>query len=658
MIFGMKTIKVFLASSEELIEERKEFGFLFSHLNRIFRPRGIYLELVLWEFLDSSMGPLHKQQDYNKELELCEMCMVIYWTKFGQYTYEEFSHAYERLKQGYNPRKLYVFFKEPGAVSPELQRFKDSFGEEYGHFYSVFKNIETLKFEFIVQLEAYQNTNLLQVEDSVIRYDQIEVSHINNVPFIVNDTRLKEYMSKVDSIEEKIELLAELYEVAPDEDRKYRLYKAKLDKIKLLEVISNYEQSIINNALQVAKMTATGITKCARDAVNAFKQGDILQANLILQQFENEVEVTVARYESVKALMNQEKQNGIAFIDTIMLKISFLLSSSDIPLEDRIKKADSYYRKAVILMKRFNLESSKQYSILLKYTLFLIDNAWYDRALENCSELESLCPFDYDEKGRLYNLWGGIYDSQYHHNHALDLYKKAYRTLIGTDNIIELYNTFTNLGSVMYSLKKYNEALEYYKKALQVIEDNEFITNALLSRCYTNIGVVYDALGNSEKSIEYHNLAVKLYKSIYDVPNINLALCYNNIGSALLEIDSIKALEYFHKALSICTEVKGYYHPTTSVCYMNMGQVYELMGEYGDTISCYGKALEIRSIVYGDKHEMVATTLLSIGAVYYLTKEYEKALLSYEKAAVIYKNCSKKTDVDNYIKYLRVRIRS
>ena len=125
-----------------------------------------------------------------------------------------------------------------------------------------------------------------------------------------------------------------------------------------------------------------------------------------------------------------------------------------------------------------------------------------------------------------------------------------------------------------------------------------------------------------------------------------------------MEIDSIKALEYFHRALSICTEVKGYYHPTTSVCYMNMGQVYELMGEYVDTISCYGKALEIRSMVYGDKHEIVATTLLSIGAVYYLTKEYEKALLSYEKAAVIYKNCSKKTDVDNYIKYLRVLIRS
>ena len=56
----MNTIKVFLASSEELEMERLQFDSLFNHLNRIFRPRGLYLELSKWEYLDSSMGPKHK----------------------------------------------------------------------------------------------------------------------------------------------------------------------------------------------------------------------------------------------------------------------------------------------------------------------------------------------------------------------------------------------------------------------------------------------------------------------------------------------------------------------------------------------------------------------------------------------------------------------
>ena len=43
----MKTIKIFLASSEELEMERLQFDSLFNHLNRIFRPRGLYLENFL-----------------------------------------------------------------------------------------------------------------------------------------------------------------------------------------------------------------------------------------------------------------------------------------------------------------------------------------------------------------------------------------------------------------------------------------------------------------------------------------------------------------------------------------------------------------------------------------------------------------------------------
>ena len=64
----MKTTKVFLASSEELKHERLLLDSLFKHLNRIIRPRGLYL--------DSSMRPKHKQEEYNEELKTCEMRLV------------------------------------------------------------------------------------------------------------------------------------------------------------------------------------------------------------------------------------------------------------------------------------------------------------------------------------------------------------------------------------------------------------------------------------------------------------------------------------------------------------------------------------------------------------------------------------------------------
>ena len=66
----MRTIKVFLASSDELTYERLQFDSLFNHLNRIFRPRGLYLELSMWEYLDSSMGIKRKQEEYNAGIKV------------------------------------------------------------------------------------------------------------------------------------------------------------------------------------------------------------------------------------------------------------------------------------------------------------------------------------------------------------------------------------------------------------------------------------------------------------------------------------------------------------------------------------------------------------------------------------------------------------
>ena len=74
----MKTIRIFIASSAELTPERKEFDTLFNHLNPIYRTRGIYLEPVKWEFLGRSMGVEHKQEEYNREIRDCDICVIMF----------------------------------------------------------------------------------------------------------------------------------------------------------------------------------------------------------------------------------------------------------------------------------------------------------------------------------------------------------------------------------------------------------------------------------------------------------------------------------------------------------------------------------------------------------------------------------------------------
>ena len=123
----MQTIKLFLASSDELAHERLVFSRIALELGAQLRERGLRIDLVKWEYLDSSMGPLHKQEEYNRELATCDMVFVLFWRRFGEYTEEEFRMALGGMRNRQRPRKVIVMFKNDGSeVEGRLASFRDS----------------------------------------------------------------------------------------------------------------------------------------------------------------------------------------------------------------------------------------------------------------------------------------------------------------------------------------------------------------------------------------------------------------------------------------------------------------------------------------------------------------------------------------------------
>jgi hypothetical protein len=91
------------------------------------REREMRIDLVKWEYLDSSMGPLHKQEEYNRELATCDMVFVLFWRRFGEYTEVEFRMAMEGMRNRQCPRKVVVMFKDDGSeVEGGLASFRDS----------------------------------------------------------------------------------------------------------------------------------------------------------------------------------------------------------------------------------------------------------------------------------------------------------------------------------------------------------------------------------------------------------------------------------------------------------------------------------------------------------------------------------------------------
>ena len=129
-------MKVFIASSNELEHERVFLtGDVSWILNGLLCDLGSdeRVEPEKWEYLDSSIGVDHKQEEYNRALSMCDGVVVLFWRKFGEYTESEFLTALRSARSGGSVRRLAVLFKETGeAPSPELADFKQTGAALYG----------------------------------------------------------------------------------------------------------------------------------------------------------------------------------------------------------------------------------------------------------------------------------------------------------------------------------------------------------------------------------------------------------------------------------------------------------------------------------------------------------------------------------------------
>ncbi len=116
------TIKIFLASSDELSEERTEVELFIARENDELFKKGIRFKLIIWERLPHSFQKERKQDDFNKEMLKCDIVLALFFKKVGQFTKEEFELAYQNLKEGKKPHHLFVYFRSSDIPSNEITR--------------------------------------------------------------------------------------------------------------------------------------------------------------------------------------------------------------------------------------------------------------------------------------------------------------------------------------------------------------------------------------------------------------------------------------------------------------------------------------------------------------------------------------------------------
>jgi hypothetical protein len=171
----MKKIKIFLASSNELVDERLRFEIEIYRKCKVWIDEGIFLHLDVWEDLSTCMFANGSQSEYNEFVKSADLFVLLAYTKVGIYTAEEFENAIGQFKATQKPF-IFTYFKTIPINSvnntPEiesLQSFKQKL-IELKHFYTNFKDFYHLWNQFNKELERLVKVDFVKHEP-IVRID-------------------------------------------------------------------------------------------------------------------------------------------------------------------------------------------------------------------------------------------------------------------------------------------------------------------------------------------------------------------------------------------------------------------------------------------------------------------------------------------------------
>lgn len=168
----MGKIKIFLASSSELRTDREQFEIYINRKNKEFHDKGVFLDLIIWEDFLDAMSQTRLQDEYNAVIRDSHIFVMLFFTKVGKYTREEFENAFGQFKKTKKPL-IYTYFKDAlvpaGGTKPEDKRSLEAFKEKLdrlGHFITVYKTIDGLKLHFEKQLDKLTDSGFIELKDT------------------------------------------------------------------------------------------------------------------------------------------------------------------------------------------------------------------------------------------------------------------------------------------------------------------------------------------------------------------------------------------------------------------------------------------------------------------------------------------------------------
>ena len=680
----MKNITVFLASSDELKNDRNSFHSLVASLDEIFEPRGYRIRCRRWEDFSAFCTGSRTQDDYNRIVRASDICICMFHRKAGEYTIEEFNQALDEYVKNQSHPKTFVYIRAliEGEMEDEaLKRFKEDLFDRVGHYWCNYATDDAMKLHFVMQLEriipsvsgnaSVTEGNHFKRENGVVSLYGHKIAELDNLSFAAENP---EYLSLKESIARLNTEIARLRatgvaELQPMIDEKQaELYKKR-------ESLNRLESRLFDLALSINKLIGSGtpVSERKRLAIEMFERGNSKGVVEILNEKDiaadaaqacKEIEQGKLLVDSGRSLIEAGLQKTRSLAEEYVLRAKALMTDYAEPR--RFELACHAYEQGIELT-RANLSEEELAKSLFEYGCFLQTNKRYDLAevryrenLDICQRLAAISPYAYEpDLATTQNNLGLLYSDTQCYGESEEMYLSAveiYQRLSVVDPRVydpDLARTRNNLGNLYRDTQRYGESEEMYLSAVEIYQRlsvvNPQVYEPDLARAQNNLGLLYSDIQRYEDSEKMHLSAVEIYRRLAaanpQVYEPDLAETQNDLG--ILYSDTRRyeeSEEMYLSAMEIRRRLAAanpqVYEPYLVMTQYNLGCLYSDTQRYEDSEKMYLSAMEIRrrlAVANPQVYEPdLADTQYNLGCLYYNIQRYEDSEEMYLSALEVY----------------------
>ena len=619
------TITIFLASSDELINDRNSFQALISSLDDIYESRGIRVKCKRWEDFVAYCTGERTQDDYNKVLSNSDICICMFHRKAGAYTIEEFNHAMDEYNLTKDHPKTYVYARAivDGEIEEEeLKQFKADLFKKMGHYWCNYQTDDAMKLHFIMQFERLLNSDSdrlgqtsanIKVENGNVLLHGRKIADYSNLPFASANSELQMLKDQVAELDKEITTLSALGVDAllpTINEKKSKRYDTN-------EQLKQLENQLLEMALSINKMISSGepISERKRMAIEMFEAGNTKGVLEVLNEKDIASDIEDSRVRRDNALrLAQSYQEEAEFetrkirslIEEYILKAKNCMSVySD---SDRLSKACALYEQA-IESTRQNLSEEDLAKQLFDYAYFLQDHNQFH--LVESFYVESL----------------EIYERLSQNN------PEAYES--------DLARSLNCLAILYSDTQRFSDSETYYLRALEIRErlsqNNPEAYEPDLAGSLNNLAILYNDTQRIDDSEVYHLRALEIYERLSqanpEAYEPYLAASLNNLGTLYIDTQRFSDSEIYHlRALEIRERLSKnnpeVYEPDLADSLNNLGLLYRNIQRFDDSETYYLRALDIYerlSQTHPEAYEPdLAMSLNNLGALYYNTQRFSE----------------------------------